>query len=57
MAPFGRREQHAGSGIDKPEPLNFGEKWKSWLADFLKPLRRVPTGNGTSQPPIQRNKS
>jgi hypothetical protein len=50
MIKFGRREIHAGSGIDKPEPPGFGAKWKSWVADFLRPLRRAPTGNHTAQP-------
>ena len=56
MAPFGRRDPHAGSGIDKPDPQGLGEKWKSWVADFLRPLRRAPTGNGTAPPRVPRKK-
>ena len=56
MIKFGRRETYAGSGIDKPEPRSFGEKWKSWVADFIRPLKRAPTGNNTKQPPIQRKR-
>jgi hypothetical protein len=54
MTDFGRREPHAGSGIDKPEPRGFGAKWRRWVGDFLRPLRRVPARNKASQPPVRR---
>jgi hypothetical protein len=54
MADFGRREPHAGSGIDKAEPRSFAEKWRGWVDGLLRPLRRAP--NKSNQPPIRRKK-
>lgn len=54
MASFGRRDNQAGSGIDKPEPVSFRAKWKGWVADFLRPLKRAPAQDKDN--PIRRKK-
>ena len=45
MSPFKKNDEHAGSGLDKPEPKNLVSR----IADKLKPEPR-PKGAATKPP-------